>query len=308
MFLSYSSRFLTLFSFLMLVHVCRKPLEESIKNPQTKSKKKGNFFNDYFIKSQAIIKDKKIYNINLKDDILINANYQYIRSENIQSIYSPKLNITEKGNRIKGLKLLISNNPQTNNITDDNNTYGNNNYNKSNQDHDSGINNQNFIQNNASLESKINMYNNYTCMDKYSCNNHGFCLNNTHCRCDPYYFTYYKKDDMKFDFIQCNYRQLSKKSIFILSFFLGTLAFDQMILGNILKAIVKMILPMILILVGNSLFIMGKSKENKILQIIGKILEMTATMTIFLWWMTDWILILVDHYKDNKNVELYQDI
>jgi len=146
------------------------------------------------------------------------------------------------------------------------------------------------------------------CTNNSSCNNHGFCYNNTLCKCDQFYTTYYKKDLMKNNFTQCNYLQLGLKSIFALSFFLGPLSLEHILMGNILTGIVKLVFPMILILIGNSVFILGKFKNSNKLQILGKIFELLATIIIILWWITDWILIISGHYKDHKGVDFYNDL
>lgn len=148
---------------------------------------------------------------------------------------------------------------------------------------------------------------NLSCTDESSCNYRGKCFNETLCQCNPYYTTYYKKESMKFNFTQCNYKQISLKAVFSLSFFLGPLSFEHILMGNIFTGIVKIIFPMILILIGNSIFIIGKFKNNIILQITGKSFEFVGTLIIIVWWFIDWILILNGYYKDNKNVDLFVD-
>ncbi len=148
----------------------------------------------------------------------------------------------------------------------------------------------------------------FICDDKTSCNNNGHCYNKTFCICDPFYTTYYNKDLMKNNFTQCNYLQLSLKSVFSLSFFLGPLSFDHLLMGNITTGIIKLVLPMIFTLIGNSVFALGKFKDSYNLQIYGKIFELIATLIIIIWWFTDWILLLSGHYKDNRDVDLYNDL
>jgi len=147
----------------------------------------------------------------------------------------------------------------------------------------------------------------FACHDNSTCNYHGKCYNNSICICDPYFTTYSKKGSMRFNFTQCNYRQLGVKNIFLLSFFLGPFSFEHFVMGNYLKGISKLIVPMILILIGTSVFILGKIKNSSNLQIIGKSLELLATLIIIFWWLIDWILILCGYYKDNRNVDLYND-
>lgn len=146
-----------------------------------------------------------------------------------------------------------------------------------------------------------------SCINESSCNYRGRCFNETLCKCDPYFTTYYNKDAMKFNFTQCNYKQISLKTVFALSFFLGPMSFEHILIGNIATGIVKIIFPMIFILIGNSIFIMGKLKNNNGLQTSGKVFELVGTLIIIIWWFIDWILILSGYYKDNKNVDLFND-
>ena len=147
----------------------------------------------------------------------------------------------------------------------------------------------------------------FQCLNESSCNYRGNCYNQTLCLCEPYYTTYFNNNSMKFNFTQCNYKQISLKTVFTLSFFLGPLSFEHILIGNIITGIVKIVLPMILILIGNSIFIMGRKKVNIILQTSGKVFELAGTVIIIIWWFIDWILILSGYYQDNKNVDLFDD-
>ncbi len=150
--------------------------------------------------------------------------------------------------------------------------------------------------------------NNFICKDNSSCNFHGKCINSTTCECEAYYFTYLK-ENKKIDenFKQCNYIQIGKKNLFLVSFFFGPMAFDNLIMGNVLLAVLKLTIPMILILMGNFIFMIGRYKGNEYLQIFGKIFEFFSVVLIIIWWLIDLIFILLDIHKDYKNVLFYND-
>jgi hypothetical protein len=67
----------------------------------------------------------------------------------------------------------------------------------------------------------------------------------------------------------------------------------------------KLILPSILILIGITLFVIGKSKSKPVYQVIGRVIEFIATIIIIVWWLIDWIMIISDSKKDLNDIELY---
>ena len=95
--------------------------------------------------------------------------------------------------------------------------------------------------------------------------------------------------------------------MFIVSFFFGPMSFENLAMGNLLLAVLKLSLPMILILLGNLIFMIGKFKENEELQILIKFLEIFSVVMMIIWWFIDWIFILTDVHKDFKNVRFYND-
>ena len=144
----------------------------------------------------------------------------------------------------------------------------------------------------------------YLCLDSSSCSKNGICLNKTHCNCSKGYKTIIIQEVFP-SLFQCNYFQKSKLTAFLISFFLGPLSFDQFYLGNNILGLIKLFIPSSLILVGVSMFIIGKKNDSRTIQICGKILEFNATILLIIWWFIDWILILSNYYKDLNNVEMF---
>ncbi len=144
----------------------------------------------------------------------------------------------------------------------------------------------------------------FVCNSSLSCSNQGDCLNNTHCECHPGFYTLFNHD-INPNYYQCNYAQRSKKTAFLLSFFFGPLSFDCFYLGKDILGYFKLILPSILILIGITLFVIGKSKSKPAYQVIGRVIEFIATIIIIVWWFIDWIMIASDSKKDLNDIELY---
>jgi TM2 domain-containing membrane protein YozV len=144
----------------------------------------------------------------------------------------------------------------------------------------------------------------FVCLNSTSCSSNGLCQNSTHCQCSEGMSTLYDKSSNPHSF-QCNYNQKSRKIAFLLSFFLGPLSFDQFYLGNNFLGLVKLLLPSSLILIGISLFVIGKAKKNYDCQFTGRVFEFIATVFIILWWLIDWILIISNSYSDLNSIPMY---
>ena len=145
---------------------------------------------------------------------------------------------------------------------------------------------------------------NSVCVNNSSCSNNGYCLNSTHCKCLEGYTTL-KNQEQNPDFYQCSYYQKNKKIAFLLSFFLGPLSFDHFYLGNNTLGYCKLFIPCFFIILGVSIFIMGKTKASANAKVIGKSIEFIATILIIFWWLIDWILILSNYYTDLNNVKIF---
>lgn len=98
---------------------------------------------------------------------------------------------------------------------------------------------------------------------------------------------------------------MSKQRAFLLSFFLGPLAIDQFYLGNNFVGLMKLMVPSCLILIGMSLFVLGKTKNNYEIQFTGRAFEFVATLLIILWWLIDWCLIAANAYRDLNNIPMH---
>lgn len=147
-------------------------------------------------------------------------------------------------------------------------------------------------------------FNNTICKD--TCR-YGTCVNNTTCACNNYYITYNKNRPLKY-YSQCNYKQVSKLNAFLFSFFLGPTAMDLLYMGYIDNAAAKLLSPLVIILISIIMFFIGKRKDKIKLIVASKICELIATITIFIWWMMDWISILNNSYTDFNGVRLYEDL
>lgn len=172
-------------------------------------------------------------------------------------------------------------------------------------------NKKNFSKKNFNRTLQNSFISNFQCRDNSSCNNHGVCLNSTHCLCEPYFTTFIneKSNKEKLEkFRQCNYNQIGKKNIFLISFFFGPMSFEHLIMGNIILGVLKLSIPMILILSGNLTFMYGKFKEKEELQICGKFLEIFSVFVLIIWWFIDWVCILLDVHRDFKSVKFYDDL
>lgn len=144
---------------------------------------------------------------------------------------------------------------------------------------------------------------NFNCFNSTFCGDHGMCINETHCQCDKGYTTF--GDSLE---SQCNYRMLSKKVAFFLSFFLGPVGVDRIYVGNIGIGYLKLVLSLFLTIFGLFLFLFGKKKEREHISVLGKVIESISTITIVIWWVVDWSLILHGSMKDLNGIKLNQDL
>jgi hypothetical protein len=143
----------------------------------------------------------------------------------------------------------------------------------------------------------------FTCQNSTNCNKHGNCMNTTHCNCDDYYTTLENLKNL-----QCNYLKLSQKKAFLLSFFLGPTAVDQLYLGHFFLGLIKLLIPLTTILLSLVLFFSGKRRNSYRMMIFGKVLELAGSITIIVWWLIDWVLILRNYYKDLNKVNMFSDL
>lgn len=143
----------------------------------------------------------------------------------------------------------------------------------------------------------------FICNNEASCSNNGFCFNKTKCVCLDKYGT--KENELN---VECNYIKRSKKTAFLISFFLGPIGIDQIYMGNALQGSMKIFISLLFILFGMGLYYLGKLKENHKLVISGKVLEIIGTIFIILWWLIDWVLILCNVTKDVHGQLLDSDL
>jgi hypothetical protein len=145
------------------------------------------------------------------------------------------------------------------------------------------------------------------------CGTNANSINETHCLCDDYYIAPNSTNLKIFEYNsenlnQCTYKQLSLKKTFLLSFFLGPLAIDQMYIGNLSQGILKLAIPLILISAGTLLYYQGRNRNKTTILVIGKIMEFGASIILIAWWLLDWILISRNMYRDQNGLEIFNDL
>ncbi|PRP84759.1 mitochondrial RNA-splicing protein MRS3-like [Planoprotostelium fungivorum] len=133
------------------------------------------------------------------------------------------------------------------------------------------------------------------------CSNHGVCninLNTTQsvCRCVPGYTG-----------VDCSYQQRSRVTALLLSFFLGTLGAERFYLGQVELGITKLLLCLfICILPCCLLWLACMVPERQIgrMAALPTMMTVLVILAVFVWWMTDWILILTNKVTDVNGVSL----
>ena len=106
------------------------------------------------------------------------------------------------------------------------------------------------------------------------------------CHCQDGYITYESS-------VGCNYHQKSQQTIFLLSFFVGTLGADQFVLGHTDLGVGKLIftlLPVFSVLIY-CVLICRIELEGDCLEITSFILKMLWGIGVFIWWLYDVIVI-----------------
>ena len=111
---------------------------------------------------------------------------------------------------------------------------------------------------------------------------------------------------MSWNFMEtCTYEQRSKLTVFLVSFFVGTLGIDWFILsrgnaGYIIAGIIKLIISLGCC-IGWPFIIAGAAKKSRRFIAIGNV---TLTAASSIWWLTDWIRILADVFYDGHGAPL----
>ncbi|CAF1535935.1 unnamed protein product [Rotaria magnacalcarata] len=137
------------------------------------------------------------------------------------------------------------------------------------------------------------------CTEDFECG-HGFCQAYI-CQCYRGYITWSFMD-------VCKYEQRTKIAAFLVSFFFGTFGVDWFVLsrgqaGYIIAGIIKMVISFGCIF-GWPAIIVGVSKKNANIILLAQVINVTLSVTSFIWWLTDWIRILADVFYDGYGAPL----
>jgi hypothetical protein len=138
------------------------------------------------------------------------------------------------------------------------------------------------------------------CYNDYDCGL-GFCRAYM-CQCQYGYITWYYMEN-------CAYQQRSKLTAFLLSFFLGPLGVDWFYLsrgngGYIVAGIIKLLISCGCCIGWPFIFYSTQSKNSRQYRVIGTTINAVLTVTAIIWWLTDWIRILADAFRDGNGAPL----
>lgn len=130
------------------------------------------------------------------------------------------------------------------------------------------------------------------------CNYNGFCTESGHCRCNDGYTTHRSSTE-------CNYRQKSRYTAFLLQFFIGGMTgAGEFYLGNIGLASGQLALfwgsiPLQIITgVFESVYLVEGSGWSTLTFVL-------CSFAAFFWWLVDWIMILTGDRKDGNGVDTF---
>jgi len=106
----------------------------------------------------------------------------------------------------------------------------------------------------------------------------------------------------------CNYQQRTKLTAFLVSFFVGIFGIDWFVLsrgqaGYIIGGIIKLLISLGCI-IGWPIVVVNLSKKKPNLVIVANMINVTLSVTSFMWWLTDWIRILADVFYDGNGAPL----
>ncbi|CAF1093453.1 unnamed protein product [Adineta steineri] len=137
------------------------------------------------------------------------------------------------------------------------------------------------------------------CSNDYECG-HGFCQAYK-CQCYRGYITWKFMD-------VCNYKQRTKLTAFLVSFFVGIFGIDWFVLsqgkaGYIIAGIIKLIISLGCITAW-PVIIFNLSKKKPNLASIATLINVTFSLTTFIWWLTDWIRVLAEVFYDGNGAPL----
>ena len=137
------------------------------------------------------------------------------------------------------------------------------------------------------------------CTNDFECGR-GFCQAYV-CQCYRGYITWKWME-------VCNYKQRTKLTAFLVSFFVGVLGIDWFVLargnaGYIVAGIIKLLISLACA-IGWPVLVVRFSKKDSRLLAIGNVINATLSLTAFVWWLTDWIRILANVFADGHGAPL----
>ena len=147
----------------------------------------------------------------------------------------------------------------------------------------------------------------FTCVDDTSCNGHGKCINNTVCQCDPGWITI--QDVNGVDQGACSYKQLKKKTAFLISLFLGYFGGDWFYLAQastlyIIVGIVKLAVDILGCVLSLAAKYRTSASGNESLSFTMSTTITFINLLSLAWWIVDWARILSDKFPDGRGNSL----
>lgn len=121
------------------------------------------------------------------------------------------------------------------------------------------------------------------------------------CECYRGYITWYFMET-------CAYEQRTKLTAFLVSFFVGTLGIDWFVLsrgnaGYIIAGIIKLIISFGCC-IGWPLILVSAAKKSRNYIVTGNVINVIFTAISVIWWLTDWIRILANVFRDGNGAPL----
>jgi hypothetical protein len=146
---------------------------------------------------------------------------------------------------------------------------------------------------------------NRECFTDGDCNGHGQCSNESICVCDRGW----RKDINSADTKYCAYKQRSKKTAFLLSFFTGAFGVDWFYLshgdfGYITAGILKLLLSCGCCCAWPLTYFGPEIQNSESVKAKLRGVSTCFTLLAFAWWIVDWARILGNRFPDGRGVSL----
>lgn len=121
------------------------------------------------------------------------------------------------------------------------------------------------------------------------------------CQCFNGYMTWHYME-------ACTYRQRSKLTAFLVSFFVGMFGVDWFVLsrgnaGYIVAGIIKLLISFGCC-IGWPIVFSNRDTKSRNNIVFGSFISATLTIASVIWWLTDWIRILSEAFYDGNGAPL----